>query len=96
MTDSEERARAFVATQEWLFAKTMADIPHYYCLKKKSLDSEEFDWFVRYMDAHSVPGEFYGKTYHYYYLDGWKYWIMDENLDAYNLINNELQHLKIL
>ena len=56
MTDSEERARAFVEAQEWIFAKTMADIPHYYCLKKKSLDPEEFDWFVRYLDAHNVPG----------------------------------------
>ena len=93
MTSSKERTRAFVEAQEWIFAKTMADIPHYYCLKKKSLDPEEFGWFVRYMDAHSVTGEFYGKTYHYYYLDGWKYCIMDENLEDCDLINRELQHL---
>lgn len=65
--------------------------PHYYCLKKKSLDPDEFDWFVRYLDAHSLPGEFYGETYHYYYLDEWKYWIMDENLNDCDLINRELQ-----
>ena len=93
MTDSEERAWAFVATQEWIFAKTMADIPHFYCLKMKALDQDEFDWFVRYMDAHSVPGEFFGKTYHYCYLDEWKYWIMDENSEDCDLINRELQHL---
>jgi hypothetical protein len=34
MTTSEDRARAFVDTQEWIFAKTMADIPHFYCLTK--------------------------------------------------------------
>ena len=73
-------------------SKTMAVILHFYCLKKTSFDSEEFDWFVRYMDAHSLPGEFYGKTYHYYYLDGWKYWIMDESLNDCDLINRELQY----
>lgn len=93
MTDLDARARAFVEAQEWKFAKTMADIPHFYCLKKKSLNPEEFEWFVQYLVAHSVPGEFYGKTYYYYYLDEWKYWIMDENPDDCDLINRELQHL---
>ena len=93
MIDSEVRARAFVEAQEWIFAKTMANIPHFYCLKKKALDPDEFDGFVRYMDAHSVPGEFFGKTYHYYYLDELKYWIMDENPEDCDLINRELQHL---
>lgn len=93
MTSSKERARAFVEAQEWIFAKTMANIPHFYCLKMKALDQDEFDWFVRYMDAHSVPGEFFGKTYHYYYLDELKYWIMDENPEDCDLINRELQHL---
>lgn len=91
MTDLDARARAFVEAQEWIFAKTMADIPHFYCLKKKSLNPEEFEWFVQHLVTHSVPGEFYGKTYHYYYLDGWKYWIMDENPDDCDLINRELQ-----
>ena len=38
----------------------------------------------------SVPGQFYGKTYHYFFLDGWKYWIMDENPADCDLINREL------
>lgn len=52
----EERARAFVGAQEWIFAKTMADIPHFYCLKKKCSDPMEFDWFVHFLTANSVPG----------------------------------------
>lgn len=47
----EERARAFVGAQEWIFAKTMADIPHFYCLKKKCSDPMEFDWFVHFLTA---------------------------------------------
>ena len=87
----KERARAFVGAQEWIFAKTMADIPHFYCLKKKCSDPMEFDWFVHFLTANSVPGQFFGKTYHYFFLDGWKYWIMDENPADCDLINRELQ-----
>lgn len=51
----------------------------------------EFDWFVHFLTANSVPGQFFGKTYHYFFLDGWKYWIMDENPADCDLINRELQ-----
>ena len=88
MSDGE-RARAFVEAQDWIFAKTMADIPHFYCLKKNSSNREEFDWFVLYLVAHSVPGTFYGKTYQYLFLDDWKYWIMDADLAECDLINRE-------
>ncbi len=90
MTD-EERARAFVDAQEWIFAKMMADIPHFYCLKNNCPAPEEFDWFVRYMVAHSVPGTFYGRTYQYFYLGDWKYWIMDDTPGDCDLINREFQ-----
>ena len=87
----EARARAFVESQKWIFAKTMADIPHFYCLKKCCPDPSEFEWFVQYLVANSVPDQFYGKTYQYYFLDNWKYWIMDENPADCDLINRELR-----
>ena len=43
MTDLEERARAFVAAKERILSRKMADIPHFYCLKKDSLDPDEFN-----------------------------------------------------
>ena len=89
MTDTE-RARAFVESQEWVFAQTMADIPHFYCLKMWCPDPGEFEWFVRYMVENSVPGWFYTKEYQYFYLDEWKYWIMDERVGECDLINREL------
>ena len=91
MTETE-RARAFVEAQEWIFAKTMADIPHFYCLKMKCPDPLEFEWFVQYMVANSVPGWFYAKEYQYFYLDEWKYWIMDEIVGECDLINRELMN----
>jgi len=87
----EERARAFVSVQQWIFAKTMADIPHFYCLKHNSPGAAEFDWFVQYLVAHSVPGTFYGRMYQYLFLDDWKFWIMDDNPTDCDLINREFQ-----
>ena len=87
--NDEEKARAFVDGQQWIFAKTMADIPHFYCLKKNSVDPEEFDWFVQYLVDHSVPGTFFGRMYQYLFLDDWKYWIMEEDPTECGLINKE-------
>ena len=95
MKTDEAGARAFVEAQQWIFAKTMADIPHYYCLKKNCPDPEEFDWFVRHLVTHSVPGTFYGKTYRYFFLDEWKYWIMDASPADCDLINRECQISKV-
>ncbi len=86
-----KRARAFIEEQEWIFAKTMADIPHYYCLLEKCRNPKEFLWFSRLIEKHSVEGTFYGKTYSYFFLDDWKYWSMDPSPEECTLINRERQ-----
>lgn len=83
------RVRNFIDTHEWHFAKTMPQIPHWYCLLKDKGDVEEFRWFAAYIREHSVPGTFYGKTYHYFYLDGYKYWWMDPTVEECDLINRD-------
>ena len=84
-----ERVRSFIDGHEWHFAKTMPQIPHWYCLLKDKGDVEEFKWFAAYIREHSVPGRFYGKTYHYFRLDGYKYWRMDPTVDECDLINRD-------
>ncbi len=86
-----ERARSFIEGQEWIFAKTMADIPHYYCLLERCRAPREFLWFARLMEKHSVEGTFCGKTYRYFFLDEWKYWSMDPSPEECTLINRERQ-----
>ena len=92
LTDEERRrAREFVDSQDWVFAKTMADIPHYYCLKSKCPNPDDFGWFVQLLVDNSVPGTFLGKTFQYFFLDDWKYWIMDASPEECDLINREFQ-----
>ena len=83
------RARAFIETHEWHFASTMPEIPHWYCLLQDKGDTEEFRWFAAYIRERSLPGLFYGKTYWYYHLDGYKYWWMDPTVEECDLINRD-------
>lgn len=83
----ESRAKRFVESQKWIFAKTMADIPHWYCLKKNNADDAEWLWFVNYMLENSVQGEFYGRKYRYFYLGEYRYWQMDPTPYECDLIN---------
>jgi len=90
ITDTDiARVRAFIGTHEWHFAKTMPQIPHWYCLLKDNGDVEEFRWFAAYIREHSVQGRFYGKTYQYFRLDGYKYWWMDTTVEGCDLINRD-------
>jgi hypothetical protein len=55
----KESLNDFINSQNWIFAKTMADIPHWYCLKSKCDDKGSWDWFVRFMDEYGIEGSFY-------------------------------------
>ena len=84
-----ERVRLFIDTHVWHFAKTMPQIPHWYCLLKDKNDVEEFHWFAAHIREFSKPGHFYGRTYYYYYLDDYKYWWMDATIEECDLINRD-------
>ena len=83
------RVRAFIESHEWHFAKTMPEIPHWYCLLKDKCDVEEFRWLAAYIREHSMSGRFYRKTYYYFRLDGYKYWWMDPTVEECDLINRD-------
>jgi len=83
----EQRVQRFVDSQEWIFARTMADIPHWYCLKRNCSSPDEWDWFVHYMEDYGICGQFYGKTYQYLYLGEYRYWMMDPTPEECDLIN---------
>lgn len=89
--EEEDQLRLFhfIHNAEWHFAKTMPQIPHWYCLLKECEDKDEFLWFARYIWEHSIPGEFLGHTYKYFYLGMYKYWIMDTSLEECDLINRD-------
>ncbi len=83
------KVRQFIDTHEWHFAKTMPEIPHWYCLLRDKNDVEEFRWFAAHIRKYSKPGQFYGRTYYYYYFEDYKYWWMDDTVEECDLINRD-------
>jgi len=61
-------------SKRWDFAKTMAGIPHYYTLKEKWGDDNEFDEIVSLIKKHGVVEKWRSYTHSYLYLSGYKYW----------------------
>ncbi len=69
----EEKARAFVDGQHWIFAKTMSDSPHFYC-QKNSIDPELLTGScITWLPSASWERSFYGKSYQYFFLGDRKY-----------------------
>jgi len=85
------RARAFIAGNAWIFAKTYAKTaPHEYVVKTKLPSDEmkqEFEWMVVLIREHGYEAEFWGKVHTYLDIDGKKYWTMGEPLEETIILN---------
>ena len=68
---------------QWIFAKTMSEIPHYYIVRddlsendKKMFD--EFEWFIK---KNGYTAKFYSKEYTYFNIGNYKYWVIGNILN---------------
>jgi hypothetical protein len=83
----------FVASQQWHFAKTMPQWPHWYCLKKEAQDEGLFEAFVRHIQSEGYEAEFRPEKREAWarrrYLDlgEFHYWTMDQDVSSTSLIN---------
>lgn len=97
MTASEQkermRAKELLEAAPWKFAKTMAEIPHYYTLKKDWPVAEDFDFVVSVMKKYPTPKQFFKRTYNYFIpisTDEHQYWTMEREWESPILINRAL------
>lgn len=89
LTDAD--IAAFIEANEWRFAKTMARIPHEYCLKEKCGDPEMFERFVMHIRRHGYTGQFFRKTFVYFDVGPHQYWTMGSPLHETILINRAVK-----
>jgi hypothetical protein len=76
----------FINSQQWTFAKTMPQWPHYYIVRNAH-NEKDFVGFVEYIRANGKPEPFLDKTYIYLEIDGWKYWTMGDTIEETTIIN---------
>jgi hypothetical protein len=89
--DDQARARAYIEQVEWRFAKTYAKTwPHEYTVRewRPELD-DDFFWFAQYILDHGMKERFFSRVNVYYYIDGLKYWTMDDSIPETVLINRQ-------
>jgi hypothetical protein len=78
---------AFILANEWKFAKTMASIPHAYCLKERCSDQETFEKFVMHIRRNGYEKNFFRKVFVYFDVGEHQYWTMGSPLEKTILIN---------
>ena len=74
-----------IERNEWIFAKTMPEIPHHYIVRDNlsGKDQKLFDEFKLFIKENGYTEKFYTKEYQYINIDGYKYWIIE------NILNRE-------
>lgn len=87
------RAKELLDNAPWRFAKTMAEIPHYYTLKKDWSRPEDFDFVVSVMKKYPTEKLFFKRMYKYFIPisdDPHQYWTMEREFENPILINRAL------
>jgi hypothetical protein len=87
MINDRESIEAILTGQKFTFAKTMANIPHEYTLRKNWASDQDFINVVNFIREHGKEERFFRKTFVYYYCNGYKYWTMGNPMDITRLIN---------
>ena len=84
---NEILAKEFIESNQWTFAKSMADIPHWYIVKQKCTSQKSFEELVAYIRANGYPQKFYSKTFIYCNIGEYKYWTMGNPIEVTTIIN---------
>ncbi|MDL2238521.1 hypothetical protein LJC56_11980 [Christensenellaceae bacterium OttesenSCG-928-K19] len=85
-----ETIQKFISSQQWIFAKTMPQNPHWYVCKDKLPSTEDkqiFELFVQYIRDNGIAELYQGKKYICWYHEGYKYWTMGAPLENTIIIN---------
>ena len=81
---------ASLAGQEWVFAKTMPDNPHEYCLRRRWVgDDDAFVEAVEFIREAGYEAFFEGRPYTQLDIDDHFYWTMGFPVDETILINRK-------
>jgi hypothetical protein len=86
---------SFIRGHEWRFAKTMPHAPHWYVVRQKCRDDEEFQRFVVHIRNHGYRQRF-GRAYYTCFdwpVDGviHKFWTMGAPLQITIIINRAIK-----
>lgn len=82
----DEDIERFINANEWTFARTMPQNPHWYIVRAKCSSEEDFKGFVMHIRKHGYKVTFKGSWYTCFDVGEYKYWTMGSPL---NILNDE-------
>lgn len=76
-----------IEENEWVFAKTMSGIPHYYIVRDYLSENNKklFDEFDAFIKKNGYTAEFFSKEYNYFNIGNYKYWVLGNILNRAEL-----------
>lgn len=78
---------ALAPTLPWRFAKTMADHPHSYVVRGRTLDADQFDRAARVIRTFGQPNKFYAQTDIHLVGATHRWWVAHRNIEEAVIIN---------
>lgn len=77
----------FINRNEWVFAKTMSKLPHYYIVRNSLSENDKklFDEFDAFIRKNGYSTKFFSKEYIYFNISNYKYWVMENILNRAEL-----------
>jgi hypothetical protein len=83
--------QVLLESQQWKFAKTMPEIPHWYSLRKDWSRDDDFVLVAEHILSNGVPEKFQLRTYIYLFSGAFKYWIMEESVTQETILINRAE-----
>ena len=71
---TEDHARAYIAANQWVYARTVPEAPHEYLLAERSTDPEGHRAMIAWIARVGEPETYQGYRYRYAHLEGHVYW----------------------
>jgi hypothetical protein len=82
-----QRIRNLLSAQQWIFARTMPDNPHWYTLRKNWERDADFTWTVETIRRYGYEEIYEGRFYTVINIEDMKYWTMGAPVAETILIN---------
>lgn len=77
----------FLESHKWTFAKTMPWNPHFWIVKDKSRNVQEFEDVAEWIQKNGEPYWFFKTIYKCFYYNGFRYWTMGNPPKETTIIN---------
>jgi hypothetical protein len=88
--------RRWLESQRWIFARSRADNPHEYCLRREADSDATFERIVQFIREYGSPYPWWGAVFDQLPLGDHCYWTMGASIENTVLINRKtLEQVRI-